>query len=84
MDWAVDVLSQYLEEVRPRFGTAALDPALWLTERGTRISLRRIDECFGAYRQAAGLPNELSLHCLRHSYIICPRVSLSATSTLAA
>ncbi len=69
MDWAVDALSQYLEEVRPRFGTAALDPALWLTERGTRISLRRIDECFGAYRQAAGLPNELSLHCLRHSYI---------------
>lgn len=68
MDWAVDVLSQYLEEVRPRF-VSALGPALWLSERGTRISLRRIDECFGAYRQAAGLPSELSLHCLRHSYI---------------
>ena len=68
MDWAVDVLHQYLEDVRPR-AAGALGPALWLSERGTRISLRRIDECFTAYRQVAGLPSELSLHCLRHSYI---------------
>jgi len=42
---------------------------LWLTERGERISARRVDERFAAWRQAAGLPVELSVHCLRHSYV---------------
>jgi integrase/recombinase XerC len=42
---------------------------LWLSERGQRISARRIDERFAAYRVAAGLPVELSVHCLRHSYV---------------
>jgi site-specific recombinase XerD len=69
MPWAVEVVAQYLEEVRPRFGTAALGPALWLTERGERISPRRIDERFAAYRKDANLPVELSVHCLRHSYV---------------
>ncbi|MHB8332540.1 MAG: tyrosine-type recombinase/integrase [Candidatus Dormibacteria bacterium] len=69
MPWAVEVVAQYLEEVRPRFGTAALGPALWLTERGERISPRRIDERFAAYRKDANLPAELSVHCLRHSYV---------------
>ena len=44
-------------------------PALWLTERGGRISPRQIDDRFAAWRSAAGLPAELSVHCLRHSYI---------------
>jgi len=69
MGWAVESLEQYVEEVRPLFGAAASGPALWLTERGGRISARRIDERFAAYRAAAGLPVELSVHCLRHSYV---------------
>ena len=67
--WAKDVLSQYVEEVRPLHGEAAKVPALWLTERGERISTRRIDERFAAWRKTAGLPGEISVHCLRHSYI---------------
>jgi integrase/recombinase XerC len=43
-------------------------PALWLTERGGRISARSIDERFAAWR-AAGLPRELSVHGLRHSFV---------------
>jgi integrase/recombinase XerC len=69
MPWAVEALAQYVEEVRPLHGEAARGPALWLTERGTRISPRRIDERFAAWRAAAHLPAELSVHCLRHSYI---------------
>ena len=42
---------------------------MWLTERGERISLRQVDERFAAYRTAAGLPPELTPHCLRHSYV---------------
>ncbi|MGH9157373.1 MAG: tyrosine-type recombinase/integrase [Acidimicrobiales bacterium] len=69
MPWAAEVLEQYIGDLRPRYGPAALGPALWLTERGGRISARRIDERFAAYRVAAGLPAELSVHCLRHSYV---------------
>lgn len=68
MPWAVEALEQYLNEVRPLFGPAARGPELWLTERNARISPRRIDERFAALRTAAGLPKELSVHCLRHSY----------------
>jgi integrase/recombinase XerC len=54
--------------VRPLHGEPARGPALWLTERGERISPRRIDDRFAVWRGAAGLPTELSVHCLRHSY----------------
>jgi site-specific recombinase XerD len=68
MPWAAEALEQYLVEVRPRYGFQA-HPAVWLTERGGRISTRRVDDRFAAYRSVAGLPVELSLHCLRHSYV---------------
>ena len=67
MPWAVEVLQEYLSEVRPCYGSSS--PALWLTERGGRISTRHINERFSAYREAMGLPSELTPHCLRHSYI---------------
>ena len=68
MPWAVQALQEYLLEVRPRF--AGADPAaLWPTERGGRISTRSVDDRFVLYRAAAGLPVELSVHCLRHSYV---------------
>ena len=68
MPWAVEALAQYVEEVRPLHGEPARGPALWLTERGSRISSRRVDERFAQWRAAAGLPVELSTHCMRHSY----------------
>jgi integrase len=40
MPWAVRALAQYIDEVRPRYGAHA-HPALWLTERGERISPAR-------------------------------------------
>ena len=68
MPWAGKALEQYLGQVRPRYAAAA-HPALWLTERGGRISLRQVDDRFALWRSAAGLPAELSVHCLRHSYL---------------
>lgn len=68
MDWVVGVLEQYVDEIRPTFAPVG-HPALWITERGHRISARGIDEAFVAARRAAGLPGELDLHCLRHTYI---------------
>ncbi|QMU67294.1 tyrosine-type recombinase/integrase [Streptacidiphilus sp. P02-A3a] len=67
-DWIVEVLERYLEEVRPAFAPAQ-HPALWVTDRRGRLSLRRLDEAFETARVLAGLPEELDLHCLRHSYV---------------
>lgn len=67
-DWAVEALREYVEQVRPAFGFPA-HPAIWVTERGSRLSPRALDDRFAAYRDAIGLPAELDLHCLRHSYV---------------
>jgi site-specific recombinase XerD len=68
MDWVTGVLEHWIAEVRPAFSPGSL-AALWVTERASRVSVRGIDEAFAAARAAAGLPAELDLHCLRHSYI---------------
>ena len=68
MPWTAEALAQYRDEVRPR-SPGSSGPALWLTERGGRISPRSVDDRFAAWRRAAGLPAELSVHCLRHSYV---------------
>lgn len=54
--------------MRPAYGDPAVG-ALWLTERGGRISARHINDRFAAYRDALGLPSELTPHCLRHAYV---------------
>jgi len=68
MAWAVEAIEEYLAEVRPLYLPGA-SSALWLTERGGRISVRHINDRFAAYRDAMGLPVELTPHCLRHSYV---------------
>ena len=68
MPWAAEALGQYVSQVRPCY-EAGGHPALWLTERGGRISARQIDDRFAAWRSVAGLPGELSVHCLLHSYV---------------
>ena len=67
-DWAIDGLRQWVEQARPLFA-AADHPALWVTERLTRVSLRSFDQRFAAVRAEIGLDPALSLHCLRHSYV---------------
>ncbi len=68
MDWLIPVLEQWLDELRPALG-AQRHPAMWISERLGRLSLRSINRAFEAARAAAGLPAELDLHCLRHSYV---------------
>ncbi len=68
MDWVVEVLEHYLCEVRPCF-TPGAHPALWVTERCGRLSVRGANDAFDEARAAAGLSEELELHSLRHSYV---------------
>ncbi len=66
--WAVDAVEDYLRNIRPRFGFPD-NPALWPTERGSRIRPRHIEERFAEYRDALNLPTELVPHCLRHAHV---------------
>ncbi|MFJ2575103.1 tyrosine-type recombinase/integrase [Streptomyces halstedii] len=68
MDWTVDVLQDWVTEIRPQFSPGR-HPALWVTERVGRLSPRSINEAFVAARRDADLDEDLDLHCLRHSYI---------------
>lgn len=68
MDWIVEVLEHWVTEVRPLLHPGPL-AAVWVNERAGRMSMRSINEAFASARQAAGLPTELDLHCLRHSYV---------------
>lgn len=69
MSWIVEVLEHYVSEIRPALTVGTRNTALWLTERGSRISTRVANEAFVAARDAAGLDASLDLHCLRHSYV---------------
>lgn len=68
MPWAVESLEDYVVNIRPRYGFPT-HPALWLTERGGRLRAREIEDRFALYREELGLPDELTPHCLRHSYV---------------
>lgn len=67
-DWIVDILEGWVDEVRPAFSPGRL-AALFVTERSSRMSLRGLNTSFEQARDAAGLPTELDLHALRHSYV---------------
>jgi site-specific recombinase XerD len=67
-DWAIDGLRQWVQQARPLLGPGPRQE-LWLTERSQRVSVKTIDHRFAALRGQAGLPKELTLHCLRHSYV---------------
>lgn len=66
--WAVEVVAQYLAEVRPRYVVEG-QQWMWPTERGGRLADANLGKTFAALRVEAGLPAELGPHCLRHSYV---------------
>lgn len=67
-DWALDGLRQWVEDARPLLRPGERGE-LWLTERKQRVAAKTMDKRFAFLRQGAGLPAELTLHCLRHSYV---------------
>jgi site-specific recombinase XerD len=67
-DWSVEVIGQYVQEIRPAYGRDD-HPALFLTERGGRISTDFVTERFADLREQAGLPAELTPHSFRRSYV---------------
>ena len=66
-DWIVDALDQYLQDIRPRM-RAGNHPALFPSERAQYLNLEHVGDRFRDAVRAAGLPDDLEMHCLRHSY----------------
>src|SRR3546814_11457216 len=69
MEWAVEAVADYVENVRRRFGFED-HPALWVTERGGRIKPAEINARFVVYRAALTLPNMLVRPLLPHSHFL--------------
>lgn len=67
--WSVRVITQWLEQCRELAPHAVGGDAVWPSERGPRLSKEKLGARFAQYRDALDLPPELSLHCLRHSYV---------------
>jgi integrase/recombinase XerC len=61
-------LRQWVEIGRPTFDSRP-DGPLWPSERIGRLSSRGFEARFQSIREEAGLPSELTLHCLRHTYV---------------
>src|SRR5680860_1559959 len=64
-DWAIAGLRQWVEQARPILN-AGDHPALWVSERLSRVSTVHLGKRFAWLRDEAGLDPALSLHCLRH------------------
>jgi integrase len=68
--WAVTTVRYYVEQVRPLFYVdRADDGVMFPTERDEEISIRSVNDRFAHWRAAAGLPEHLCPHCLRHTYV---------------
>ena len=69
-DWVVDLLQFWTSpDGRGQFSSADRSDALWPSERGARIAVGSLSDAFAQHRADVGLPEELGLHCLRHSYV---------------
>lgn len=66
--WAVTVMRDWVTEVWPHCRWEQSN-SLWPTERGERMSEHRLGKTFKQLLRRADLPEELSLHSLRHSYV---------------
>lgn len=67
--WSVEVVAEWLGGYRDLFRSAADIAFLWPTERAARLKVGALGERFAAYRDALGLPAELGVRWLRHSYV---------------
>lgn len=54
---------------RERFPTADRSALMWPSERADGAGVRNFDRAFQRIRRRAELPEELSMHALRHSFV---------------
>lgn len=67
--WAVRVVDEWTSRFRELFETAEGSSALWPSERSRRLGGMPLGARFADLRDGVGLPPEIGMHCLRHSYV---------------
>lgn len=68
MDWAVDCLRQWVEEIRPHVAEEH-NAAMWPTERSPRIGLKTVTNKFNDIRKQLNLEDGIDFHSLRRSHV---------------
>lgn len=63
---AAEALQRWIA-VRVQFQPAAGEAAVFLSERGTRLSIRQMEELISVYAREAGILRRITPHFLRHS-----------------
>jgi integrase/recombinase XerC len=66
--WAARVVEDWVDNVWPHYRSADSN-ALWPSERSERVGCHQFDVAFKKILRKAELPDELTLHSLRHSYV---------------
>ena len=66
--WAAEAVRDYIENVWPLVRLESSN-ALWVTERGARMSPVQVSRKFAEYREELDMDPVLSPHALRHSYV---------------
>jgi integrase/recombinase XerD len=65
---AIQAISEYLDEARPKLSGKRICDRLFLSRRGTGISRQRIWETIKFYAKKAGISINVTPHMLRHSF----------------
>jgi integrase/recombinase XerD len=63
-----DAVTAYLERTRPAFASKASRAALFLNQRGGRLTRQSCSRLLAASVDAAGIERRVTLHTLRHSF----------------
>ena len=66
--FAREAVSIYLTRVRPSFASTATRGALFLNQRGGRLSRQSCSRLLAAHAQTAKIERRVTLHTLRHSF----------------
>ena len=66
--YAREAVSSYLTRVRPAFASTRSGSALFLNQRGGRLTRQSCARMLAAHARSAGIERHVSLHTLRHSF----------------
>jgi integrase/recombinase XerD len=66
--YAREAVEAYLTRARPAFASSSSRAALFLNQRGGRLTRQSCGRLLAKYKKKAGIKREVTLHTLRHSY----------------
>ena len=65
---AAETVADYARDIRPRLARSDTEPALFLNQRGDRLTRQGLWQILKAYAKSAGLGKQVTPHTLRHSF----------------